>query len=450
VNGATGPRLSLPPTASWDAWGTASASVTLRAGSNAIAIVQDAADPGRVNVDSIAVTPASSTAYPAPVSTLPSTGYGAGPAGQLGGWYRSLDNLPNGLPGPDALHPGILNRGGWYLLDDTRTAPARSHGAQPYQDGYLFGYGQNYPQALRDLNALTGGINLLPRSAYGVWFSRFWGYSTADYQNTLLPAFRANFTPIDWLVVDTDWKKPVQWDGWNWNTGLFPDPQAFLNWTKQMNLDVTLNVHPAIDATDPRFAAANSQAGGLPVQPDGHTHYFDWSKPAHLAAYQSLHVPFEQQGVRAWWLDYCGGCGSSIASDPHAGPDNLINQAYANHDTARGLRGFAFSRIGGTEHGSGDASNFAVGPWSERRNTLQFTGDTYSTWDTLAYEVRFTAGEAAAGLSNISHDIGGFHGGHLADDLYARWVQFATFQPVDRLHSDHGVSLELVFVGYEF
>lgn len=455
VNGAVGPRFSLPPTGSWNTWSTAGVSVDLRAGSNTITIAQDAGDSGRVNIDSLAVTP-TSAGYPAAVTNTQTTGYGASPPSQLGGWYRSLDNLPGGLPDSSALHPGVLNRGGWYLLDDTRTAllsanhtisDRPSHGAQPYLDGYFFGYGQDYKQALRDLNALVGGSNLLPQTAYGVWFSRFWGYSTSDYQNTLLPQFRKNFTPIDWLVVDTDWKKPVQWDGWNWNPDLFANPQAFLDWTKQMHLDVSLNVHPEIDDSDPRFPAANAAAGGLPVQSDGHTHYFDWSNPAHMAVYQGLHVPFEQQGVRGWWLDYCGGCGASITSDPHVAPDNVINQAYADHDTGRGLRGFAFTRIGGTEHGSLDATNFAVGPWSERRNSLAFTGDTYSTWDTLAYEVRFTASEAAAGLSNVTHDIGGFHGNHIPDDLYARWVQFGTFQPVDRLHSDHGDRLPWDYPG---
>jgi hypothetical protein len=450
VNGATGPRFSLPPTASWDTWSTASVTVNLRAGINTIAVNQDSADSGRVNLDSLAVTATTDTGYPGAATALQTTGYGAGPNSQLGGWYRSLDNLPGGLP--QGLHPGILNRGGWYLLDDTRTAlmPLKdrpSHGTSPYEDGYFFGYGTDYKQALNDLNALTGATDLLPQTAYGVWFSRFWGYSTSDYQDTLLPAFRNNFTPLDWLVVDTDWKSPVEWDGWNWNTGLFPDPQAFLNWTKQQGLDVTMNIHPEIDSTDPKFAAANSAAGGLGVQSDGHTHYFDWANPSQLAAYQSLHQPFEQQGVRAWWLDYCGGCGASISSDPHIGADNLINQAYADHDRSRGLRGFAFSRIGGTEHGTGDSTSFASGPFSERRNSLAFTGDTYSTWDTLAYEVRYTAGEAAAGLTNVSHDMGGFHGGHLDDSMYARWLEFATFQPVDRLHSDHGDRLPWDYPG---
>ncbi|MGH3416935.1 MAG: ricin-type beta-trefoil lectin domain protein, partial [Actinocrinis sp.] len=42
------------------------------------------------------------------------------------------------------------------------------------------------------------------------------------------------------------------------------------------------------------------------------------------------------------------------------------------------------------------------------------------------------------GFSNVSNDIGSFHGNHLADDMYARWVQLGAFQPIDRLHSDHG------------
>jgi hypothetical protein len=33
---------------------------------------------------------------------------------------------------------------------------------------------------------------------------------------------------MDNLSVDTDWKSPSTWDGWEWNSSLFPDPTAFL------------------------------------------------------------------------------------------------------------------------------------------------------------------------------------------------------------------------------
>jgi hypothetical protein len=450
VDGAPGPTITLPPTGSWDTWSTVSAAISLGAGTHSVRIAQDAGASGNVNLDSVAVTP-TGAAFPSPDETLLSTGYGAGPKNVLGGWDRSLDN-PEAVPTPE--HPGLLDRDGWYLLDDTRTALLNAdksitdrptHGVQPYQDGYLFGYGQNYKQGLGDLNALSGGADLLPQSAYGVWYSRYFAYTAADYQNSLLPTFRSTFTPIDWLVVDTDWKAPSQWNGWNWNSALFPDPQAFLNWTKQQGLSVSMNIHPSIAGDDPQFATANAQAGGL-LNNGGNTYSWDWTNPAHLKSYLNLKNSFEQQGVREWWLDYCTGCGASRAGDPQVAADNFINQAYAEDARARGLRGFSFARVGGAEQG-GIHSSYPAGPWSERRNTLQFTGDTPATWDMLAFEARFTPDEAAAGLVNVSHDIGSFHGGHLPDDLYARWVQLGAFQPVDRLHSDHGDRLPWNYTG---
>ncbi|ATE51961.1 TIM-barrel domain-containing protein [Actinosynnema pretiosum] len=445
VDGVPGPALTLPVTGSWDTWSTASVRITVGAGSRTLRLAQEGGATGNVNLDTVALTPVGA-AHPAADTTLLTTAYGAGPKSALGGWARSLDN-PRAVPVP--LNPGVLNRGGWYLLDDTRTplstGPRPSHGDQPYQDGYLFGYGKDHKRALGDLNALTGDSALLPRSAYGVWYSRYHAYSDADYRNTLLPAFRANFAPIDWLVVDTDWKSPAKWDGWNWDRNLFPDPDGFLEWTEQQGLDVSLNTHPAIESDDPAFAEANRVAGGL--EHEGGTRYtWDWSNPAHLRSYFGLHEPFERQGVRAWWLDYCTGCGAARASDQGYAADNLINQEYARDAEARGLRGFAFSRIGGAEQG-GIQSNYALGPWSERRNTMHFTGDTPGTWELLAFAARFTPDAAAAGLSNTSHDIGSFHGKHLADDLYARWVQLGAFQPIDRLHSDHGDRLPWDYTG---
>jgi len=119
VNGSAGPQLSLPPTGSWDTWGTASTTVSLPAGTSTVTVVKNAADSGHVNLDSVALTPTATTTFPAASTALLTTGYGAGPKDALGGWSRSLDN-PRTLPVPE--HPGILARSGWYLLDDSRTA----------------------------------------------------------------------------------------------------------------------------------------------------------------------------------------------------------------------------------------------------------------------------------------------------------------------------------------
>lgn len=437
VNGSIAGRVSMPPTGSWATWATAAVNVPLAAGNNNVSVVRASGDSGQVNVDNFTVTSPGAGYPPAAPTQAP-----------LGGWYRALDHIS----GPRSLHSGLLTTDGWYLLDDTSSAilnsdgtvsPRPAHGGQPYQDAYFFGYGKAYKQGLSDLNSLTGPSVLLPQKAYGVWFSRYFDYSAADYQNTLIPQFRAHQTPLDYLVIDTDFKSPSTWNGWNWRSNRFPNPQAFLDWTAQQGLSVSLNIHASIENNDPRFAAANATAGGL-VHNGGSNYIFDWSNPNHLRAYFDLHAPFEQQGVRQWWLDWC--CDNSFASNPGVTPDAWINGQYARRDTARGLRGYAFSRMGASHQQYG--SRYPTGPWAERRSTMHFTGDTWDTWELLAFLVEFTAAEGAAlGLSNVSHDIGSFHGGHLPNDMYARWVQFGTFQPIDRLHSDHGDRLPWNYPG---
>jgi hypothetical protein len=375
--------------------------------------------------------------------------FGATPRGDaLGGWYRGLDYYPDQAGPVDQirLHEGLLHRDGWYLLDDTATAlrtadgwvtprPARS-GA--YQDGYLFGYGHDYRGALRDLRTLTGPAPLLPKWAFGVWFSKYQAYSAEQYRTDLLPAFRSNRVPIDALVLDTDWKSPNAWAGWNWNPALFPDPQGFLDWASAERLQTVLNVHAAISADDPRFADAQARAGGR-LQPATRSfapgaHRFDWSDRAQYDAWRWLHSPFEQQGARQWWLDFC--CDDSTVGVPGLTADGWINERYQYDGEARGLRGFSLSRVGASfpEYTTIGGS----GVWSEHRSTVHFTGDTQADWPSLAYAAAMTPAEGSVGLPYVSHDIGSFAGKHLPEDLYLRWVQLGAFQPLLRLHSDHG------------
>ncbi|AGL17154.1 TIM-barrel domain-containing protein [Actinoplanes sp. N902-109] len=375
----------------------------------------------------------------------------------LGGWYRGLDYYA-GQAGPVdqlTLHPGMLNRSGWYLLDDTTTAVRTGDGwvaARPahtgaYQDGYLFGYGHDYQRGLRDLRTLTGPSLLPPKWAFGTWFSKYQAYSAEDYETRLLPAFRDHDVPLDSLVMDTDWKAPNQWAGWNWNATLFPEPEKFLAGLNRQGINPTLNVHAAISGDDPRFPAAQAAAKGKLTPATSsfapNPYRFDWTDHDQAAAYEQLHQPFEQQGVRQWWLDYC--CDDSFVSTPGVTADSWVNELYRRDGEARGLRGFSLARIGASFPDY--TTTGPSGPWAEHRSTVHFTGDTRPDWATLAFAARMTPAEGSIGESYVSHDIGSFAGTHLPDDLYLRWVQLGAFQPILRLHSDHGDRLPWEYAG---
>ncbi|HEY7009497.1 MAG TPA: carbohydrate-binding protein, partial [Jatrophihabitantaceae bacterium] len=202
--------VQFAPSANWDTWAVTSLPVHLHAGANTVSLTCAAGDGCNVNLDSVAVT-ATGADYPTTSTTpVPPTDV----PGQLGGWTRGLDAYTN-QGGTDinahGLHPGLLNRQGWSLLDDTYTALRTPNGwATPrpahtgaYQDGYFFGYGLDYQQALRDLRAITGPADMLPKWASGVWFSEYNAFTTSQYENELVPAFRSNDVPLDNLVVDT-------------------------------------------------------------------------------------------------------------------------------------------------------------------------------------------------------------------------------------------------------
>jgi VCBS repeat-containing protein len=431
--------VSLPITSSWDDWRTVAVPVTLGAGANDVTVGCPDATSCQLNLDTVAVTDRS-----APLLA---------PHAPLGGYRRGLD----GVNGYAVTTPGLLYQDGWTLLDDTASAlydPATQKVTQrpagsPYQDGYVFGYGHDYQQGLTDLATLTGPSELLPRWAYGLWYSEYYDHTAADYENTILPKFRADGVPLDVLVTDTDFKSPSTWDGWEIDTNKFPDPKAFFDWAASQGLHNTLNIHPSIVPSDPQFAQAQATAKGGLTQSGG-SYVFDWGNPDQLKAYFDLHQTMEQQGVDFWWLDWC--CDGSYSSLPGVTPDAWINQQYAD-DTAKNIgRGFAFSRAFGSLQAGGYSGQqgLPTGPWADKRTTVHFTGDTTSDWATLKWEVGYTPGESAStGLSAVSHDIGGFNNDGTqtagaepgstkeADDLYARWVQFGTFQPIDRLHGNH-------------
>ena len=434
ANDAPAVTATLAPTSGWDYWRTASVVVPLTAGTNTVALGCPTDQSCNVNIDTVAVT---ATGAPLLAAHAP-----------LGGYRRGLDNVDGGA----RTYGGLLYADGWSLLDDSASAlhrPAtRTVTPRPAagQDGYVFAYGQDYRRALRELSTLTGPTKLLPRWAYGVWYSEYFDRTAAEFQS-IVSRFRTEGVPLDVLVVDTDFKAPDKWNGWSVDEARFPDWNAFAADLRRRGVRTGLNIHPSILGSDPHFARAQEIAGGK-LQRTGcnggpDCYVFDFGDPDQLKAYLWLHDQIGAKNLDFWWLDWC--CDASRSTLAGVTPDAWINQQYADRT------GFAFSRAYGSLQAGGYANPgpVATGPWADKRTTLHFTGDTISNWETLRFEVGYTPGESSAtGLAAVSHDIGGHTGGlqepgsepgstKLPDDLYARWVQMGTFQPIDRLHSNH-------------
>ncbi len=452
VNGRLRQIIDAAPTAAAEPWATFTTTIPLVSGTNSIKVVSTTPNSFDLGIDTLAVGPRGSPP-PAPAST-----------GPLGGWIRGFDTdtyneSPTCGPGQSGdtcqagIQPlntdGLLDTAGWRLLDDSQSALWTKNGwIEPrpangdLEDGYLFVYGTDYAGALHNLAQLTGPAPLLPRNVFGVWYSDYTPYSSSTIEGSVYPEFVANGIPLNTLSLDTDWKAPNDWNGWEWNRSLFPSPSSFLRWARSHGIEVTLNVHSSIDDNDPKLPEAERIAGHTLASSsctNGNCKVWDWSSIPQAESNFNLQQSFQRQGVSFWWLDWC--CDDSVVSSPGVTPDAWIGHLYAQDMVNLGERGFVLARIGGSNADPQEV--YPAGPWSDHTSAIAFTGDAWGTWNTLAAEAALVPDEATIGEPYVSSDIGSFLGppstqsGADPPDLYDRWVQLGTFEPILRLHSNN-------------
>ena len=283
---------------------------------------------------------------------------------------------------------------------------------------------------------------MLPRYAFGNWWSRYHVYTDEEYLS-LMDSFERYGIPLTVATVDMDWhysndvdrqKKITEsgnvseemgtateyrmgWTGYSWNDELFPDYKDFLRKLKERNLKVTLNLHPA-DGVRYFEDMYEEMALAMGVDPKSKKVVsFDIADDNFVNNYfKILHHPYERDGVDFWWIDWQQGTKSS-----KAGLDPLwaLNH-YHYYDNGRdGKHPLIMSRYCGI---------------GSHRYPIGFSGDTVISWATLEYMPYFTSTSTNAGYTWWGHDIGGHYNGEKDDELYLRFLQFGVFNPINRLH----------------
>jgi len=355
--------------------------------------------------------------------------------GNLKGTTRTLD----GVNGSTRLEPGLLSRDGWTLVDDSTRllfdhsdwAWVTARPAGDRQDFYFLGYGHDYRRALGDFIKVAGKIPLPPRFVFGSWWSRYWAYTDTELMN-LVADFRAHDLPLDVLVIDMDWhltfpdKKGVNddsghslgWTGYTWNRNYFPEPEKFLGWAHAQGLKTTVNLHPA-SGVQPFEERYPEMARAMGIDPATKQYVkFDIVNPRFAENYfKVLHHPLEQQGIDFFWLDWQQEETTSVAG---LNPTFWLNYVHSTDMERRGKRPLIYHRWGGL---------------GNHRYQIGFSGDTISTWESLAFQPYFTATAANVGYGYWSHDIGGHMPGKVDPEMYTRWVQFGALSPILRTHS---------------
>ena len=349
------------------------------------------------------------------------------------GWDGGFDWSPL-FPAPDELLKWLHARGIKLSLNDHPGYANTEESILSFSDSHA-------PVVLKELSGAT-----IPVAAFNFDFSTGWTFA-ADRHG-----------PWKAIEVGRSWQdqgfKDDAGAGWYRATPRLPDklpgklylylgevaatyqifvngqevPHSKIHWPQRLTYtDVTPYLAPGKRAEILLHVQSSKQGGGLLLGPTAIRDvepppriYFDLSNQ-HQAqvSMNDLHAPLLRQGLDFWWVDG----GSGAVDMPGLNKQLWTNKVfYDSTQEVTGKRGFILSRYG---------------DWGSERYPAFFTGDTYSEWPVLAYEVAFTARGGNVLVDYISHDIAGFHGGKIDFDLYARWIEFGTFSPILRMHSSH-------------
>ncbi|MDP4208705.1 MAG: glycoside hydrolase family 31 protein [Bacteroidota bacterium] len=368
----------------------------------------------------------------------------------LKGTLRTLDGA-KGWDYEKKLEQGIVSRSGWAFVDDSKTN--LFDGSTDWNwvtqrtdttclDWYLFAYGNNYKKALGDYTKVAGKIPVPPMYAFGYWWSRYWIYNDNELRE-LAGNMKRFDIPMDVMVIDMDWHETYgftstkyvqdpmgQWKGWTgytWNKDLFPEPQKFLEWTNQQHLKTALNLHPAsgIPTMEERYGEF-AKAYGFDTTKHEYIPFNMSDKKWAKTYFDVMLKPMEDQGIAFWWLDW-----QQYLQDKNI--KNLSNTWWLNYTfftnmEKQGKRPLLFHRWGGM---------------GNHRYQVGFSGDTYTSWESLDFQPYFTTTASNVGYGYWSHDIGGHMTSQPTDgELYLRWLQFGVFSPVLRTHASKSSIIE--------
>ena len=302
---------------------------------------------------------------------------------------------------------GLYSLDGFVSIDDSKTDVILENGelqTRNYNgiDVYLFMYNRDYYYCLSDYFKLTGKPTLLPRYAFGNWYSKNEFFDKERILKTC-ELFEKHNVPISVLSLNK-WSNKMDLNE------LYENPKEIIQelFKKNIRLGLNLNDTKSFDGN-----LYTNLAKYLQLDKNGNIP-FDIKNPKTVDAYLKLLIhPLIFSGIDSFFLN------NAISNDRLIGLKHFL---YNDQKIIDNKRPLFISPNSKADHKYG----------------ITYSGVSKVSWDSLRNMTEFNISSFNKGMSYWLHDIGGTIDGIEDNELFTRFVQLGVFSPLLSLSSDGG------------
>jgi alpha-D-xyloside xylohydrolase len=309
---------------------------------------------------------------------------------------------------------------------------------------YYFLYGPDFDKIIASYRDLTGQAPMFGKWAYGFWQCKN-RYKSEDEILGVARKYRELHIPVDNIVQDWFWWNRKGEFVFNKN---YPDPKAMVDQLHAENFHLMISIWPFFEPGSANYDYMQKKGWFVdkfkyakpPYHTDAMAVYDATSPEARKYYWDEVNKGLFSLGLDAWWMD-------TTEPETEGQEENIL----LNHNLAAGsgnryVNTFPLLDTQAVYQGQRSASDkkrvFILSrsafAGSQRNAVTAWSGDINSDWLSFRRQVPAGLNFELSGIPYWTTDIGGFVFGNTEDpsfrELFVRWFQYGTFNPILRVH----------------
>ena len=302
----------------------------------------------------------------------------------------------------------------------------------------------NPKEVSQTLADLTGHAPVMPHWATGFWQSRL-RYETQEDLLEVARRYKKENIPLS--VIICDYFHWTEQGDYKFDPQYWTDVKSMTDELHEMGTRLVVSVWPTINESSENFEYMQKE-GMLITTDDGSGKVFDFYGLQHEIdatnpktrefVFGKLKENYLDNGVDGLWFD---------EAEPEIHPENFTNLNYhvGKGDEYGLIYPYYYSKMAyeGFKKISDDEPvtlTRCAYLGSQKYGALVWSGDIYSSFASLAGQVKAGLNMSICGIPWWNTDIGGFWGADTTNeeyrDLIVRWFQYGVFCPVMRVHGN--------------